>query len=85
MMEHFKLKNLVYPADSKVIVTAFCSDLSLLENIEAGYISGDGRQQNGIFPDSFRMFEPIPFDICGNILTFEIFLAGEGTHTIKLQ
>ena len=84
-MFDFVLKNLVFPADETSVVTAFCHDMSLLENIEAGYISGDGRQQNGIFPDSFRMFEPIPFDICGNILTFEIFLAGEGTHTIKLQ
>lgn len=85
MMEHFKLKNLVYPADSNVIVTAFCSDLSLLENIEAGYISGNGCHQDGTMPESLRQFEPISFKVCGNILEFELYLAGEGLHSIKLQ
>ncbi|MBR7118754.1 MAG: hypothetical protein IKC77_00950 [Lentisphaeria bacterium] len=84
-MEHFRLKNLVYPADRTVIVTAFCSDTSLLKNIEAGYISGNGCHQDGSMPDSLRKFEPIPFDVCGNILEFKLFLAGEGWHSIKLR
>lgn len=85
MAEYFKLKNLVYPADSHVTVTAFCSDVSLLQKIEAGYISGNGCHQDGTMPDSLRKFEPVPFNICGNILEFQLYLCGEGLHNIKVQ
>ena len=85
MMEFFKLKHLVYPADRKVIVTAFCYNTELLANIEAGYISGNGCHQDGSMPESLRNFEPLEFKICGNILEFELYLAGEGLHSIKLQ
>lgn len=85
MAEYFKLKNLVYPADSHVTVTAFCSDTALLEKIEAGYISGNGCHQDGTMPDSLRKFEPVPFNICGNILEFQLYLCGEGLHNIKVQ
>lgn len=84
-MQDFILKNLVFQADKRAVVTAFCHDMSLLDFIEAGYISGDGRMQNGSLPDSFRKFEPVPFEIRGNVLQFDLFLSGEGTHTIKLQ
>ena len=84
-MEFFKLKHLVYPADRNVIVTAFCYNTDLLANIEAGYISGNGCHQDGSMPESLRNFEPLAFNICGNILEFELYLAGEGVHTIKLQ
>ena len=84
-MADFTLKNLVFRANQTTVITAFCHDMSLLQNIEAGYISGDGRHQDGSFPDSLRKFEPIPFDICGNIMQFQLYLAGEGSHTIKLQ
>ena len=84
-MAIFQLKNLVFPADTQVTVTVFCNDPAVLKKIEAGYISGDGCHQDRSMPDSLRKFEPIPFNVCGNNLDFQLMLRGEGFHTIKLQ